>query len=490
MAQTLFTEADVRSEGRQLKVSFTKTTTGTGVVEWTIDEDLRLYDGALVLLKTSEFNQNDIPTNGNRYEASQDITFPADTIGEAIVVGAFYGDKITNSVDITGLDQESVYFVSVHLVTNVLQYYKHGRLSYASEQKTEAFTGEIPSSSAPPTNPEIGQVYYNTQTGKVSMWTGAVWINASTGTTKTGHEFPTTGLEPGQFFYHTTTKKLFCWDGTEFKQANTKDEGKPLYERLPGDDGSSDERNELISKVKRALGWPVICVELNEEHFSQAIDSALAEFRRRVDTAYDVKYFLLPMKKGQDVYYLNDPAVGTNAVVDVVKLHRVSGLGLVTQNEGIYAQSYLQQMHAPGGIVDLTSIYLMSAYSEQFSQIFAGDIGFKWHESSRQLTLYRRIFKDEKILIECTCERTEQELMVDRYSSRWLYDWAVAESKKYLGHIRSKYGSLPGAGGGLSLNGQDLLLSAREEQEELIRQINDFEVGNGGSIGNHSFLMG
>ena len=60
-----------------------------------------------------------------------------------------------------------------------------------------------------------------------------------------------------------------------------------------------------------------------------------------------------------------------------------------------------------------------------------------------------------------------------------------------LGEIRSKYGSLPGPSGGITLNGDSLLARATEQQTELLRQIADYEAGNGGvNFGNTSFLIG
>jgi hypothetical protein len=488
---TLPTSETFDAIGEDIRVLFNRTSPTTGTITWTLPSDLTLYDGLVATLKTSTLNASDVPTDGTRYSASQNLATPIDVMaGGAIVVAAIYGDKMTTSVNVINLDPAAVYFASGHAVTNTLQYFTRGRQSYPLEQATNTFAGDIPTASSPPLNPSMGQVYYNNQTGKVSMWAGGTWVPAGVGDTIVANDYPTTA-NVGQFFYHLVTQKLYCYDGSGFTQSNTASQGVPVYAKPPGDDGTYDERAALMNVLKRQLGWPTICVELNEEHFNVAIENALQEFRRRCDNAYTMKYFFVGMHKAQDIYFLNDPVVGTNAVVDVVKIHRVSGLGLVAQGEnGIYGQSFLQQLYQPG-VVDLTSIYLMSSYAEQFSQIFAGEIGFRWNEATRQLQILRRLNSNEKMLIEATCERTEQELLVDRYSTQWIQGWALSEAKMMLGHIRSKYGNLPGAGGGITLNGSEMLQSAAEDQTELLRQIMDFEVGNGGNtFGNYSFLMG
>jgi hypothetical protein len=50
---------------------------------------------------------------------------------------------------------------------------------------------------------------------------------------------------------------------------------------------------------------------------------------------------------------------------------------------------------------------------------------------------------------------------------------------------------LPGAGGGITLNGSELLAMAESMQTEALRQLSDFEAGNGGvNFGNSAFLLG
>ena len=485
------TQQNLDEEGEELCLTFTRVSPTTGTINWVLPTDLTVYDGLIATLKTSALTPADFPIDGTRYQASQDLSTPANTIGGATVVGAFYGDKLTTSTNVINLDPNAVYFVSGHAVTNTLQYFTRGRQSYPLTQTASAYSGDIPAATTPPLNPTLGQVYYNSLNNTTSMWTGTSWVPAGVGATYSGPTLPPAGvslngtsdsgtIQIGQFFYNTTDKNLYCWNGTSYTVANTANQGVPMTDKKPGTDGSYNERANLISIVKRQLGWPTICVELTEEHFTICLDNALQEFRRRADNAYQMKYFIMPFKKGQDLYYLNDPVVGTDRVVDVIKIWRVSGLGLIAQGEnGIYGQSFLTQLYSPG-VVDLTSIYLMNAYAEQFSQIFAGEIAFRWNEASRQLQLLRRLGHDEKILIECSGEKTEQELLVDRYAQQWLQGWAVSEAKMILGHIRSKYQQLPGAGGGITLNGDAMLQSAMEDQTELLRQIMDFEVGNGG----------
>jgi hypothetical protein len=94
-------------------------------------------------------------------------------------------------------------------------------------------------------------------------------------------------------------------------------------------------------------------------------------------------------------------------------------------------------------------------------------------------------------VLEVAIERTEQELLLDRWCKQWLQGWAESEMLEMLGLIRTRYGTLPGPNGGITMNGDTLLNMASEKQTELLRQLMDYEVGNGGvTWQNTAFLMG
>lgn len=167
------------------------------------------------------------------------------------------------------------------------------------------------------------------------------------------------------------------------------------------------------------------------------------------------------------------------------------GLGNTVSENGLYAQGFLNLLFN-GQMVDLTAIHLYHQQSELFEKMFAGNLMFSWNEASRQLVILRKlIHAEERVVLEVCVERTEQELLLDRWCKQWLQAWAESEMLEMLGLIRSKYGTLPGPNGGVTLNGDALLSLANEKQTELLRQLTDYEVGNGiGGFGNVSFLIG
>ena len=493
---------DLVIEARLVTLTLTRTSLTTATLSWTIPDTAKVYAGALVLLSEAPMDPSTFPTDGVQYTPSTDWANPASKIGNAQVVGAFYsqfgGDLSTRQINVTGLTADKQYYASIHICSNVLQYHTAGAHSYPLDnsfgaENSLAVTGSIARNAEPPTNPNLGDTYYNLNDGKVYMWNGSTWIIAVNDTIPTGTDFPSLNLQQGQFFWHTTTKVLYVWNGSQWNKANGQQEGVQMVDKVGvGTDGSYDERANLIRVLKVQLGWPSVCIELTEEAFNVAIGNALDEFRRRADNAYHKQYILYTIKKDQNIYYLNDPRNGTDKIVNIIKIHRVNTLGATTLggDNGVYSQMFFNQYYS-GNMVDILSLHLIASLSEDFELIFAGNLMFNFNEINRQLEIYRKLYRDEKVVIECVIERTEQDLLTDRWAKQWLQSWAHAELKETLGMIRSKYPSLPGANGGLSLNGDMLISEARQDFEECLRQIRDFEVGNGGvEFDNGAFLIG
>lgn len=296
----------------------------------------------------------------------------------------------------------------------------------------------------------------------------------------------------GDFFYKSTTRDLLVWQGDDWVKADTENEGADTTDKIGvGTDGSYDQRVRLANVLKGQMGWPAVCVELNEEQFNIAIDNAIETFRMRADNAYSHRYIMMTLTPGQQSYYLNDPRNNTNKIVNILRIGRANTLGTSQLNDPVYGQLFIPRTVISGGQVDVVSMHLMAQLSETFEKIFAGNLVYTWDEATRIMMIHRNIARAERVVIECVLERTEQELLLDRWCKQWLQGWALAEIKEMLGMIRSKYSAVSGPNGGLSLNGDMLLSEARQDFEELNRQLNDYEVGNGGiGFGNTSFLIG
>jgi len=367
--------------------------------------------------------------------------------------------------------------------------------------------GAVSSDVKLPESPAVGDFVWDFTTQRGQYWDGAQWIYPNSANSLfnappltpafTSPLIADSELRPapfiGQLFYNTTTKVLNGWTGSAWVQVNTDQQGTPSTDKIAiGNDGSYDERLRLIQILKGELGWPVMCVELKEEQFNIAIDNALDTYRQLSDAAYKREFILMTLIEGQQKYYLNSAVDRSDRIVSINKIHRLNILGANSLNwdSNVYFQTFLNQYYS-SGYTDTLSIHLLHGLSEDFQRLFAGDMMFSWDEPSRELYITRKIARNEKVIIEAFMERTEQELLLDRWCRQFLQGWALAECKMYLGLIRSKYSSgTPGAQGPINLNGELLISEARQDMTELREQLLNYEFGGLAGSGNVSFLIG
>lgn len=361
-----------------------------------------------------------------------------------------------------------------------------------------------------PQLPEPGDFFYNYSIERYEYFDGETWMFPNASNTlfvrKSGDMVPcfikpvTVEPEPlrapdlGELFYNTTAKALNVWDGTIWVKANTDQEGTPLTDKISiGNDGSYDERVRLIKILANQLGWPAQCVELKEEQFNVAVDNAMETFRQLSDHAYRRGFMLYKLIPNQQLYFLNSAIDKTDSIVDIHQIHRMGPLGFFGGGaQDVWSQAFAQQFYnlaAGGG--DLLSTFLLQNYSEELTRMFAGNLMFQWNESTRELYFTRAIRGYETVIIECMLERTEQELLSDRWCKQFLQNYALAECKMMLGMIRSKFSSgTPGPSGNITLNGELLIAEARQDMLELREQLLNYEFGGNIGMGNTAFLIG
>jgi len=268
--------------------------------------------------------------------------------------------------------------------------------------------------------------------------------------------------------------------------------GVPSYMELGvGDDGSPDERRELMDSIRKQLGYPVVQVELTNYQLDTCIQAALESYRKRAGASVRRGFFFLDIKPGTQKYHLTNKVLGYNKITNIMAAYRFTSAFLSSAHgAGVYGQVVLQHLYNMG-TYDLTSFHLVSQYVEQLEHLFATRLTFGWHEHNRQLSLYNSFTRDERILLDCMTERTEQDLLKDRISKSWIERYALSEAMFMLSHIRGKFASLPGAGGGISLNAGELITLAQSYRDELINQIEEYVADTPEDVGLHStFILG
>jgi hypothetical protein len=265
----------------------------------------------------------------------------------------------------------------------------------------------------------------------------------------------------------------------------------PLYKQVGvGTDGTPDERRAMANNILMYLGYPSIQIELDKAQVDLCIDMALTSFRKMSSSAYERAVFFLDLEPNKQQYFLTDGTVGLNRIVDIQAVYRRnSSFMSASAGNGIYAQQFLQWLYAPSAQMDLTSYHIISQYIETMEILFAVRLVHRFNERSRRLDFYQNIGVPERVLVDCTIERTEQELFTDRMTSKWILNWASAEACHMLANIRGKYGSVPGAGGSVTLNAGDMQARADALFERCHYEIDNFIANEPENIGLESTLV-
>lgn len=225
-------------ESREFQLELARPTPSTIQLTIRRPANPRVLDGAVLTLSTAAITANNYPEDGERFTPSLVWGDPsASTIGGAQVVGFWsgiltqplpvgtaVGELVEWTVTVTGTDPSTVYYASVHGLTNVLQYYPIGIQSYPLESSriekdSSSFTGSIPSYPSAPVNPNPGTVYYDQQLNLVQYWdsTRSVWIPTRTDTITTGPINPGT---PGQTYLFSVATQLKVFDGKKWTIAS------------------------------------------------------------------------------------------------------------------------------------------------------------------------------------------------------------------------------------------------------------------------------
>ena len=268
----------------------------------------------------------------------------------------------------------------------------------------------------------------------------------------------------------------------------------PAYAQIGvGTDGTPDERRRLIHETRIQLGYPVVDVELTEEQIDHAITRSIGELRQRSDVAYRRGFYLLDIRPGSQVYTLTNKKIGFNKIVTIMGAFRRSGaFGGGYSSNSVFDQLFAQQLYgsSTAGGFDMTTLYLSQQYLELIEMMFATKLNFHFDESNRQLHFHQDFHKHERVLLDTAIDRTEQELFKDRWVKNWIERHTIGLARLNLAQIRGKFGALPGAGGGVSLDAADLYSQSAADLQYCDQQLEDFVASSVEQFGAFDFVMG
>tara|TARA_Y100001937_G_scaffold50714_1_gene70647 strand:+ start:282 stop:1031 length:750 start_codon:yes stop_codon:yes gene_type:complete len=237
---------------------------------------------------------------------------------------------------------------------------------------------------------------------------------------------------------------------------------------------SKSNRSKVIDEIRNILGDGMVDVELDPKHYETALDLAVDRFRQRSSNANEEATLFLSLLQDINEYTL------PNEVIEVREIFR-RALGSDQQSgidvdpfEIAYTNLYFLQAGRIGG---LTTWEAFSQYQETVGRLFGNKLNFTWDTVTKKITIVRRPRNTETVLLQVYMKRTDETLLDDPYAKPWLRDYALAQCKMMLGEARSKFGQLPGAQGGVTLNGADLKAEAQATLDRLEDEIQKYSDG-------------
>lgn len=246
----------------------------------------------------------------------------------------------------------------------------------------------------------------------------------------------------------------------------------PSFSPPPGVDTSAKvpltpvprlSERDLIERVRRYFGYPVVAVELVEDTFRDALEESKMWF---IDNWGIRRFRLFDIVSGLREIVMTDDV----REVQEVNFQSVQMPPLVFDRDFPFFAPFPNR--AEGGIMFsyptgmYSGIVQQLQWISQLKRIFSAEQDWEFDNLTRVLRLFPASIASNKVLVEYM----SNSMLIEELFGEALLTFTRyfrADCGERLGQIRSKYDSIPVAGGTASLNGTALLDWSREEKEKL-----------------------
>ena len=237
-------------------------------------------------------------------------------------------------------------------------------------------------------------------------------------------------------------------------------------------------RTRLKNQIRLLLGDGMVEVELDPEHYDASIDFAIERIRQRTTGGVEESHIFFTLEPFVDEYTMPEE------VQEVERLYR-RGVGANSTGgtnfdpfEAAFSNIYLLQSGRTGG---LATWDFFAQYQETIGRVFGSEINFIWEPSTHKLKIIRRPTAEEDVLVKVWMKKPEDIIITDDYTGPWVRDFSLAKCKMMLGEARSKFpGGLPGPGGSVLLNGEQMKADGLADMERLEMELQNFVASRDG----------
>lgn len=217
------------------------------------------------------------------------------------------------------------------------------------------------------------------------------------------------------------------------------------------------------------LGAPVLDLELDQQQIDLAIDHALQIIEYYAPREYFDYYTFLSVS-GKSVYQL-PPDVGYVRNV----FYRTMGQFAFQASDldGAIPIEYFYPGGAfggiTGGLIDpLQPVWgrqgewvLYKQYEQMYSRVSSGLGGWEWVGGFNNIKLYPVPCRPQHVIVQYIQKNKDWGCVTQS-----MQEGALAFARIMLGTIRNKYKNIPGPGGGMQLDGAEMLQQGLQEKKE------------------------
>ena len=253
------------------------------------------------------------------------------------------------------------------------------------------------------------------------------------------------------------------------------------------------KKSELIDRIKRRLGHPMVKVEVDDTQIIDNINYARNKFIKfAAGQATQEVYFTMMLSGGQYLYDLPDGTVEVigyeSSSSELGGINTLFTLGNYLYQHGAYG---ILSPAAAGGTGDynLISYHIAIDFLETIERYNPDSYRFRYHKTANLLEIQPPpatgnsfILDDVEydspgfilvraVMIEgsmLSCWDGVDSVDLNLYDYGWVEDYATARTKLTLGLVRRKFANFTALGNqGTTMDGAELISEAKEEIEAL-----------------------
>lgn len=244
------------------------------------------------------------------------------------------------------------------------------------------------------------------------------------------------------------------------------------------------QHNEITDYIRLRLGFGMIDVEADKEHFDMGIKQALIRYRQRSSNSAEESYAFLDLHPETQEYIL------PREIENIRAIHR-RGIGSVTGTTASqfepFASGFLNTyMLVAGRVGGLSNYELFVDYQKLAMRMFGGFMNFTWNKVTKKLTIVRKMpgqgenpdeTVSESVLLHIDNRKPDIMLLNDQTAFPWIQDYAYALVMMSIGQAREKFASIAGPQGGSTLNGPALKAEGQALLDKLDEDIKNYIDG-------------